>query len=64
MAPPTRTSALPVRFAPRLQAPLETPLKRDGAAGLLWPAGTSCLRSLCLLQRNEPGWFVGEHMHD
>jgi hypothetical protein len=70
MAPPTRTIALPVRFAPSLQGPLETP--RDagegGEAGLLWPwpwkVGASSLRPLCLLQRKEPGWFVGEHMQD
>jgi hypothetical protein len=41
MAPPTRTIALPVRLAPSLQVPLETPLPRDagegGEAGLLWP---------------------------
>ena len=36
-----------------------------GEAGLvLLTAGASCLRSLWRLQRNEPGWFVGEHMHD
>ena len=32
---------------------------------MLLTAGTaSCLRSLWRLQRNEPGWFVGEHMQD
>jgi hypothetical protein len=57
-----------MRFAPSLKVPLETPLPRcpgaGGEAGLLWPAGASCLRSLWRLQRNEPGWFVGEHMQE
>ena len=37
-----------------------------GETGLLMlpAAGASCLRSLWRLQRNEPGWFVGEHMHE
>jgi hypothetical protein len=64
MAPPIRTSALPVRLAPSLQALVERDTGEGGEAGLLWPAGTSGLRPLCLLQRNEPGWFVGEHMQD
>jgi hypothetical protein len=66
--PPSRTSALPVRFVPSLLAPLARDAAEVGDAGLLWPwslqAGASCLRSLCRLQRNEPGWFVGEHMQD
>ena len=36
-----------------------------GEAGLLLlPAWAGCLRSLWRLQRNEPGWFVGEHMQE
>ncbi|KAM3224061.1 hypothetical protein ACQJBY_057449 [Aegilops geniculata] len=35
-----------------------------GETGLLLTAGASCLCSLWRLQRNEPGWFVGEHMQD
>ncbi|KAM3244775.1 hypothetical protein ACQJBY_056234 [Aegilops geniculata] len=35
-----------------------------GKPGLLLTLGASCLRSLWRLQRNEPGWFVGEHMQD
>ena len=34
-----------------------------GGAGLLW-AHAACLRSLWRLQRNDPGWFVGEHMQE
>jgi hypothetical protein len=50
-----------MRFEPRLLA-----LRTDGGeAGLLLPAGAaSCLRSLWRLHRNEPGWFVEEHMQD
>jgi hypothetical protein len=62
MAPPTRTSV------PILEAPLPRDAAEGGEAGLLWPwpwqVGDSCLRLLCLLQRNEPGWFVGEHIQD
>jgi hypothetical protein len=62
MARPTRTSVT------ILEAPLPRDAGEGGEAGLLWPwpwqVGDSCLRLLCLLQRNEPGWFVGEHMHD
>ena len=51
---------LSMRFEPRLQA-----LRMDGGeAGLLLPAGAACLRSLWRLHRNDPGWFVEEHMHD
>ena len=49
-----------MRFEPRLQA-----LRTDGGeAGLLLPAGAAWLRSLWRLHRNEPGWFVEEHMQD
>jgi hypothetical protein len=55
----------------RLPAPELVETTADGGvvgleAGLLWPfpVGASCLRSLWRLHRNEPGWFVGEHMHE
>ena len=37
-----------------------------GETGLLQlpAAGEPSLRSLWRLQRNEPGWFVGEHIQD
>ena len=65
-----------VRPAPLVQPLLMGPscanglsVRFDGGEGgedgflQLPAAGTSCLRSLWRLQRNEPGWFVGEHMH-
>jgi len=66
---PIRTSALPIRrlaLAPsRLLVGLELP--GDGGEVGLCPCPCPCppwgaLRSLWRLQRNEPGWFVGEHM--
>ena len=49
-----------MRFEPRLQL-----LRMDGGeAGLLLTARDACLRSLWRLHRNEPGWFVEEHMQD
>lgn len=66
---PIRTSALPIRrlaAAPSLLlvgAEQLLLLPGDGGEGGdvgLWPPGD--LRSLWRLQRNEPGWFVGEHM--
>ena len=62
----------------RLEQPLPLPLGTScanglavrfdggegGEAGLLLTAGAACLPSLWRLQRNEPGWFVGEHMQD
>ena len=53
----SRTSALAVHFEPAL--PMD-----GGEPGLLLPVGAACLRSLWRPQRNEPGWFVGEHMQD
>ena len=54
----SRASAPPVLF--------EVDGGEGGEAGLLvpLPAGAACLRSLWRLHRNEPGWFVGEHMQD
>ena len=48
----------------RLEQPLPTGGDEGAETGLLPAAWTSCLRSLWRLQRNEPGWFVGEHMQD
>ena len=64
-APPSRTSGLPMRFARSLQLPPAMEAgdgAEGGETGLLVPAAASCLRSLWRLHRNEPGWFVGEHM--
>jgi hypothetical protein len=58
---PIRASALPIRLLADAPSRLLVP---PGDVGLLWwarpPPGA--LRSLWRLQRNEPGWFVGEHM--
>uniref|UniRef100_A0A8R7QS58 Uncharacterized protein n=1 Tax=Triticum urartu TaxID=4572 RepID=A0A8R7QS58_TRIUA len=52
-------------FTMRLEQPLPMGGGDGGEAGLLLTAGTApCLPSLWRLQRNEPGWFVGEHMQD
>jgi hypothetical protein len=54
-----------MRFVPSLEAPLPRDAAEGREASLLRPGVEgSCLRPLCLLQRNEPGWFVGEHIHD
>jgi hypothetical protein len=61
---PIRTSALPIR----LPAPAHRRLAVGGDGGELglpcpWGPAAGLTRSLCRLQRNEPGWLVGEHMH-
>jgi hypothetical protein len=49
---PIRTSALPIRLP---AAHRRLVVVRGGGGGFV-------ARSLCRLQRNEPGWLVGEHM--
>jgi hypothetical protein len=59
---PIRTSALPIRRLAAAPSRL-LPVGEGGDVGLwwcTWPPGV--LRSLWRLHRNEPGWFVGEHM--
>lgn len=70
---PIRTSALPIRL-PALSRLVvgagPAPPGEGGELGLPcpcpwtpWePADAGLTRSLCRLQRNEPGWLVGEHM--
>ncbi|KAG8072785.1 hypothetical protein GUJ93_ZPchr0006g42006 [Zizania palustris] len=60
---PIRTSALPIRLEPSRLPQLPGP-EAGGEDGLgPWPwMPRFC--SLWRLHRNEPGWFVGEHMQE